>query len=170
MSGWEDADALGVTERYAWRVGFGRSTPQNGRRLRYARPGASVLRVDVSHGVGRQEYRCARKSQCGRTTGLHVISTGERRPAEAADPRSARRFWLPLSLSSLASAASIRRSSIPSGCRAQAPMRREYLLPRRGQRGGSESSLRFRCRRVVTQLRVRLRPQRRVLRRPLASR
>ncbi len=51
----------------------------------------SVWCVFVAHGVGRQEYRCARKSQCGRTTGLPVISTGERR-AEAPDLRSVPRF------------------------------------------------------------------------------
>ena len=51
--------------------------------MHIVREGTGSRRASVScvvcSGVGRQEYRCARKSQCGRTTGLHVISTGERR-------------------------------------------------------------------------------------------
>jgi hypothetical protein len=78
----------------------------------------------------------------------------------------------PLPRASSESAASISKSSIPAGCRMQAPARRERL-PTRRQRGDPESSPRFRCRRAVPQRRARLRVQRRVschLRRQAPSR
>src|ERR1700730_2871680 len=49
-------------------------------------PGLSSSACRVARGVGRQEYPCARKSLCGRTTGPQRQSVGDRGVGETPDP------------------------------------------------------------------------------------
>jgi hypothetical protein len=80
--------------------------------------GVSSSACRVARGVGRQESPCARNSLCGPTTVSRRKSVGDRGIGEAPDPRPDSELCSspsPVSPGSLASAASIRSASTPSG-------------------------------------------------------
>jgi hypothetical protein len=85
-------------------------------------------------GWGVRSVQCARKSLCGRTTAPQRKSVGDRDIGGASDPEQVSKSCLPpspASQASSASAASIRRSSTPSGRGERAPTRKASLILKR---------------------------------------